>query len=114
MITETDLKAAIAECQGKRNPDANTCIKLAAFYTIQREMFGEEKQAEPTQSYSYASAPENASAPESLIEYDGESEFAKSIDGRKQDEVLPILEELMQTLQVIQPRLYNAVMNKLS
>lgn len=108
MITETDLKAAIAECQGKRNPDANTCIKLAAFYTIQREMFGEEKQAEPTQSYSYASAPE------SLIEYDGESEFAKSIDGRKQDEVLPILEELMQTLQVIQPRLYNAVMNKLS
>lgn len=108
MITETDLKAAIAECQGKRNPDANTCIKLAAFYTIQREMFGEEKQAEPTQSYSYASAPE------SLIDYDGESEFAKSIDGRKQDEVLPILEELMQTLQVIQPRLYNAVMNKLS
>jgi len=108
VITETDLKAAIAECQGKRNPDANTCIKLAAFYTIQREMFGEEKQAEPTQSYSYASAPE------SLIDYDGESEFAKSIDGRKQDEVLPILEELMQTLQVIQPRLYNAVMNKLS
>lgn len=108
MITETDLKAAIAECQGKRNPDANTCIKLAAFYTIQREMFGEEKQAEPIPSYSYASAPE------SLIEYDGESEFAKSIDGRKQDEVLPILEELMQTLQVIQPRLYNAVMNKLS
>ena len=30
MITEHDLKEAIAECEGNRNPDARTCIKLAA------------------------------------------------------------------------------------
>ena len=34
MITEKDLLEAIAECQGERNPNANTCIKLAAYYTI--------------------------------------------------------------------------------
>ena len=34
MITEMDLQEAIAECQGKRNPNADTCIKLAAFYII--------------------------------------------------------------------------------
>ena len=107
MITKEDLKAAIAECQGKRNPDANTCIKLAAFYTIQREMFGEEKDAEQI-SYSYAPAPDS-----STLRIDSETEFARAIDGRDQEEVLPVLDELMSTLQVIQPRLYNAVMDKL-
>ena len=108
MITEQDLNAAIAECQGKRNPDSNTCIKLAAFYTIKREMFGEEKDAEPKPVYSYAPPPENT------IELFSESEFAKVIDGREQKEVMPILDELMSTLKVIHPKLYNAVMDKLS
>lgn len=107
MITAQDLKAAIAECQGKRNPDSNTCIKLAAFYTIQREMFGEEKNAEqPVYSY--------APPPESTIDFNGNTEFARAIDGRVQKEVWPILDELMSTLQVIQPRLYDAVISKLS
>lgn len=107
MITKHDLEAAIAECQGKRNPDANTCIKLAAFYTIQREMFGEEKDAEPV-SYSYAPPPDPA------IEIDSDSEFANLVNGREQGEIMPIIDELMETLKMIQPRLYNAVIEKLS
>ena len=103
MITEHDLKAAIAECQGKKNPDANTCIKLAAFYTIYREMFQQEQP-----SYSYTPAPEN------VVELDSGTEFAKAVDGRTQKEIMPIIDELMTTLQVIQPRLYNAVMTKLT
>ena len=107
MITESDLNTAIAECQGKRNPDAKTCMMLAAFYTIKREMFGEEKHAEAP-SYSYAPAPV------AVIEADGNSDFARAIDGREQEEVIPILDELMQTLSIIQPKLYDAVMTKLA
>ena len=107
MITESDLNTAIAECQGKRNPDAKTCMMLAAFYTIKREMFGEEKHAE-SPSYSYAPAPV------AVIEADGNSDFARAIDGKEQEEVIPVLDELMQTLSVIQPKLYDAVMTKLS
>ena len=108
MITQQDLKQAIAECQGERNPNANTCIKLAAFLTIHRELFGEEKEAEQLPAYSYAPAPEG------FIMADGDSEFARLVDGRNQTEVIPVLDELMSTLQIIQPRLYNAVMDKLS
>ena len=108
MITQQDLKQAIAECQGERNPNANTCIKLAAFLTIQNELYGEEKNAVQLPSYSYAPAPEG------FIIADGDSEFARLVDGRNQTEVIPILDELMSTLQIIQPRLYNAVMDKLS
>ena len=106
MITKHDLESAIAECQGKRNPDAKTCIMMAAFLTIKRELYGEEKEVEqPT--YSYAPAPYR-----NTIEYNGDSEFARAIDGREQDEVLPIIDELVETLQIIQPRLYNAFMEK--
>lgn len=106
MIRIQDLDAAIAECQGKRDPDAKTCMMLAAFYTIKREMFGEGKEIS---SYSYAPAPNR-----NIIETDSDSEFARAIDGRNQDEVLPIINELMETLSYVQPRLYNAVMDKLA
>lgn len=107
MITENDLKTAIAECQGVRNPDASTCIKLAAFYTIKREMFGEEKNAE--QKYSYSPPPDS-----SVIQVDGDSEFERAIDGREQAAIFPVLDELMSTIKIIHPRLYTAVMEKLS
>ena len=107
VITEKDLNSAIAECQGKRNPDSKTCIMLAAFYTIKREMFGEEKKPEP--EYSYAPAPY-----QNTIEINSDTEFARAVDGMELDRFLPIIDELMSTIQVIQPRLYNAVMNRLA
>lgn len=105
MITERDLEAAIAECQGKRNPDAKTCIMLAAFYTIKKEMYGEEKDA----AYSYDPAPDR-----NTIELSSDSDFARAINGRDFEEVFPVMDELMNALEVIQPRLYSAVMMKLA
>ena len=108
MITQQDLKQAIAECQGERNPNANTCIKLAAFLTIQRELFGEEKNAEQLPAYSFAPAPVR-----NTIEINSDSEFARAVNGMDLDDFLPVMDELMDTLQIVQPRLYSAVMNKL-
>ena len=105
MITKKDLEAAIAECQGKREPNAKDCMMLAAFYTIKNEMFGSSEKAE----YSYAPAPVR-----NTIEMNSESEFARAVDGKSVEDVLNIMEELMETLNVIQPRLYDAVLDKLS
>jgi len=109
MITEKDLQEAIAECQGQRNPNASTCIKLAAFYTIRRELFGEEKKAGQLPGYSYAPDP----AADMLIHNDGDSEFARRIDGRRQEEIWPLMDEMMDTIRAIHPRLYRAVMERL-
>ena len=111
VITEKDLQEAIAECQGQRNPNANTAIKLAAFYTIRRELFGEDKEAGPLPGYSYAAQPETASEP--MIQNDSDSEFARLIDGRPQKEVWPLMDEMMDTIHAIHPRLYRAVMDRL-
>ena len=109
MITEKDLQEAIAECQGQRNPNANTCIKLAAFYTIRRELFGEGKEAGQLPGYAYAMQTD----PEPTIINDSGSEFARLIDGRPQREIWPLMDEMMDTIRAIHPRLYNAVMTRL-
>lgn len=111
MITEDDLRQAIAECQGQRNPSASTCIKLAAFYTIRRELFGEDKEAGQPSGYSYAAGP--PSTVEALIQNDSDSAFSRAIDGRPQQEVWPLLDEMMDTIHAIHPRLYSAVMDRL-
>ena len=49
-----------------------------------------------------------------MIEINSDSEFARAVDGRDPQDVLPVLDELMDTLKVIQPRIYNAVMDKLT
>lgn len=103
MITQQDLKEAIAECQGQRDPNANTCIKLAAFLTIQRELYGSEDVGVPPRSFSYSPG----------IEYDSETEFAQAIKGRSYEEILPIIDELMTTLDAVYPRLYDSVMRSL-
>ena len=107
MITEFDLQEAIAECQGVRNPNANTCIKLAAFLTIQKELYGEKEEKAEVPLYSYDPAPAET------IGYYSDTEFAKLIEGRKPDDIWPIIDELMTTVQVVQPRLYDAVMRKI-
>ena len=106
MITEADLQEAIAECQGQRNPNANTCIKLAAFLTIRQALYGEAKDAVQQPSYSYLPDP-------GLIDNPGSSDFAKAIDGRRQEEVWPLMDEMMDTIHAIHPRLYMAVMDRL-
>lgn len=105
MITEQDLKAAIAECQGTRHPDANTCIKLAAFYTIQREMFGKARETIEIPSYSYAA---------SAVEYHSDTEFGQKIEGKDPVEVWKVIDELMTTLEAVYPRLYDSVIRELS
>lgn len=108
MIREDDLREAIAEMQGQKNPNAQTCIKLAAYYTILDHITG--KDPTPLQTYSDMSS---YSAGSSAIEYEGESDFAKAIKGRDPSDVWPVMDELMTTLQVMHPRLYSGVMARI-
>lgn len=102
MITEKDLREAIAECEGQRNPNANTCIKLAAFYTILNQMTGSDIPGISRDA-----------GIDTRIQYDGESDFAHMVNGKEQGDVLPVIDELMDAVAVLNPRLYNSVMNRL-
>lgn len=109
MITEKDLLEAIAECQGERNPNAHTCIKLAAFYTILDHVTGKDETM-PVPAYSFAAGPVTT---EKHIEYDSGTEFSQAISGRVPDDLWPVWDELMDVLQAVQPRLYAAVLRQI-
>jgi len=117
VITEHDLQEAISECLGERSPNAQTCIKLAAFYTIRDELFGNPNQlatvAENAAApgYSYSPPPDEA---EKTIEYFSDTEFGQMVEGRKASEVWPVVDELVtEAVRNLNPRLYDAFMRKL-
>ena len=155
MIRESDLRDAIAECQGSRSPNADTCIKLAAYYTIRDHMFPEQaQQASPVQtpaptqaqnSYSYSAGPSaepgvrllppshpryrdrdrdreprsSSAAPTSMaatiqVDRGKAGEFYRVINGKPLAEVLDVMEELLETTKIINPRLYDGVISKLT
>lgn len=102
MITEEDLKEAIAECQGVRNPNASTCMKLAAYYIILNQMYPEEPFIT---GYSRA-------MPETVT-VNSNSEFAEAVNGMDPGSAWALMDELMATLSVVNPRLYAGVMRKI-
>ena len=102
MIREEDLLDAIAECQGQRNPNASTCMKLASYYIIQDHI----KQEEPMPTYSFAPPPTEAT-------YNSGTDFSERIKDMDINDVLTVIDELMSTLKLVNPRLYDGVMRKL-
>lgn len=112
MITEQDLQEAIAECQGQRNPNASTCLKLAAYYTIQDKMYGNKVQQAVESirpSYSYSSGIVEQVG---IVNYQSDTEFSQVVNGMSMSEFMPVMDELMTVIKTINPRLYNGVMRK--
>lgn len=108
MITEKDLQEAIAECQGTRNPNASTCIKLAAYYTILDNLYPKEKPIEEPPAYSMAANSKN------LPVFDTESEFISVCMGKDLKAVLGVLNEHFDAIKILYPKEYNSVIQKLN
>lgn len=107
MITEQDLLQAIAECHAVKDPNANTCIKLAAYYTILDQIRTNPPLGQINNKYSYASGNSET------VVYNGKSDFANKIQGMNVSDVLSVMDELMDTLSILHPNLYDSVMRKL-
>lgn len=97
MVTERELYEAIAECKDQKNPNANTCMKLASYYTILDHLKPE---------YSFAAEPTRQV-------YDSGSEFSDAIKGKDMMDVLKVIDDLMDTIGVLSPKLYEVTMEKI-
>ena len=107
------MDESIARYQGEVNPSIEPCRKLAACLIVKRELFGEPEQlerAENAHSYSFAAEPVDTAE---TIHYDSGTDFSQAIDGRMPDEVWPVIDEMMSTVQTLMPRLYDVVMRRL-
>lgn len=94
MLTRRELDGAIKECENAPTSYQN-CAKLATFYTILDHLYSESKPlVEQSQQ----------------IDDYGESEFLQLIKGKDMQAMWLVMDELMTTLQAVNPRLYNGVM----
>ena len=108
MITEKDLREAIAECQGARNPNANTCIKLAAYYTILNTLYPEQK-GEPA-DVGYSTMP---SYDEYVPQIRAKSEFMDVCSQKPITDVLEVLNEHMEAIKLLYPKEYDSIIEKI-
>lgn len=111
MITEQSLQEAIAYCNGKVDPKREDAILLAACYILQDHMFGHVNQPNKDifPSYSYAQGTENL---ETVGDY-GKSNFLQAVAGQESSKMWEIMDELMDTLKMVNERVYNGVMRKI-
>lgn len=110
MITENQLNEAIAEMNGQRHPDANTCIKLASYYTIKNELFPKAQDAAQIVPRYSADPPQT----NSTIDYVSDTDFGAAVYGRDTNEVLGIIDEVMSALYVVNQPLYKRILRDLT
>ena len=113
MITEKEVAQAIEECM--REPvTGNKRAVLADLIIIQDYLFGEPMNAReapqtiPMASYS---APPTEQV-ETIVETNGDSEFLKAVDGRKSERVWKLMDELVEAVKILHPRMYTTFIDK--
>lgn len=93
MISQKELEFAISDLE-KAEPTYQVCAKLADLYVIRDHI---------KPSYSEKSVPAG-----------GSSEFLRLVSGKDTGAVMQVMDELMETTQVLNPRLYEAVIKRMN
>lgn len=104
MIDEKELQLWIARLETEESSWPNY-EKLAALYIIQNQHKPETVNAPEPATYSFAPAP-------AVVEY-GDSDFLRAVSGKDQSRAWAVMDELMDTLQVVNARVYDNVMRKI-
>lgn len=111
MITEKEVAQAIEQCM-QEPVTGNKRAVLADLIIIQDYLFGEPTRAQevpqPMQSYS---APPMEQV-EIYVETNGDSEFLKAVDGRKAERVWKLMDELVEAVKILHPRMYTTFIGK--
>lgn len=99
MFTKAELLDAIDELE--ESPGTyQDCEKLATFYSLYDHLYGSKR-------------PQVETVRQTIINEYGDSEFYKAVAGAEAEQVFGILDELMQSVKLLQPRLYDATIAEL-
>ena len=101
MFSKNEILDAIDELEMSPATYQNA-EKLATFYSLYDHLYVEKEPMNRIESIR-----------EVMIGNNGDSEFMRAIEGKKAEDVWLVMEELMQTIQMLQPRLYKATMDRI-
>lgn len=97
MLDAHELTLAIAELEA-REASLSTCSKLADLYTVLDHLRPAGRSVEPVRA--------------SPVEY-GDSDFLKAVSKKDASGAWSVMDELMDTLRVVNPRVYDSVMRRI-
>lgn len=111
MFSKAELVDAINELTEGRHTIQN-CEKLAAIYTVLDHMYPEDSGKDDFLG-GYSGAAAGTEEADRTVPRYGDTEFLDAISGRDSREMWLLMDELMSTLSVVNPRLYDSVMRKI-
>lgn len=114
MVSERDLRQAIEEIESKETNSIDDCQKLAALYAILDKLYKNGREAEPVRAYAEASKPEQDIVIAEVVGDYGDSEFLQALQGFNAEDAWLLVDELMDSLKIVNPRLYDSMMRKIS
>lgn len=101
-----EVEWAISELE-KEESSFSVYDKLASLYTVRNELLGIQAVQQQVAGYS-----ETAPTQEPLGLY-GDSDFLQTVTGKDPESAWVVMDELMETLKVVNRRTYDSVMRKL-
>jgi len=107
MVNLKEIEWAISELEKEPSSFSNY-QKLASLYTIRDQVLG-QSAVQREQTYALTAQ----TAPEQPLDIYGDSEFLQEVSGKDSQTAWDIMDELMETLRVVNPRVYDSVMRKL-
>ena len=110
MLDALEIRKEIARLEYEESSYPNYA-KLATLYTIRAEM---DKDNEPVAVVQAAPRVTVQSIPAYSGAVYGDSEFLRIVSDKEPKDAWKVMDELMESLSVMQPKTYAAVMNKLN
>lgn len=119
MLDAAEIRKEIARLEYEES-DYKNYAKLADLYVIRQQMQEDEQGSRSTRLHAYSGDPApavqaatlQAEVPQMVGSY-GDSDFLRAIAEKNPSKIWPIVDELMDTLSVVNAKVYNSVMQKI-
>ena len=119
MLDAAEIRKEIARLEYEES-DYKNYAKLADLYVIRKQMQEEEQGRRSMRLHAYSGAPTpavqtaapQAENPQTVGSY-GDSDFLRAIAEKDPSKIWTIVDELMDTLSVVNAKVYNSVMQKI-
>ena len=112
MLDKAEIRAAIAKLEFDESSYSNYA-KLASLYVIRDKMQEEERGDGGRYVDYYSGAPAPVTAEPATVGEYGDSEFLLAVAGKDPAKAWAVVDELMDTLAMVNSKVYNSVMQKI-
>lgn len=112
MLDKAEIRAAIAKLEFDESSYSNYA-KLASLYVIRDKMQEEERGDGNRFVGYYSGAPASVSVEPATVGEYGDSEFLLAVAGKSPEKAWAVVDELMDTLSLVNRKVYDSVLRKI-